>query len=65
MVVAVAFGDHRIETGPDEHQGESAVTILPNGPGGRLELSGKDARGKSIQITVDCPAFADVEAEGG
>jgi|SRR5829696_57752 len=58
-------GDHRIETGPDEHKGEGAVTILPNGPGGRLELSGKDARGKPIQITVDCPVFADVEAEGG
>jgi hypothetical protein len=41
------------------------VTILPNGPGGRLELNGKDAGGKPIQITIDCPAFAGVEAEGG
>jgi hypothetical protein len=59
-------GEHRIETGPNaESQGEGSVTILPNGPGGRLELNGKDAGGKPVQITIDCPAFAGVEAEGG
>jgi hypothetical protein len=58
-------GDYRIETGEGEHKGEGAVTILPNGPGGRLELSGKEAGGKPVQITIDCPAFAGIEAEGG
>jgi hypothetical protein len=59
-------GEHRIETGSGgESKGEGSVTILPNGPGGRLELKGKAADGKPIQITIDCPAFAGVQAEGG
>ncbi|HEX6432831.1 MAG TPA: hypothetical protein VFZ87_01245 [Gemmatimonadales bacterium] len=59
-------GEHRIETGGrGESKGEGSVTILPNGPGGRLELTGKDARGKPIKMTIDCPVFAGVEAEGG
>jgi hypothetical protein len=59
-------GSHRIETGGQgENAGEGTVTILPSGPGGRLEVSGKDAGGKPIQITIDCSAFADVVAEGG
>lgn len=59
-------GQHRIDTGSESaNQGEGAVTILPNGPGGRLELKGKDAKGKPIELTIDCPAFAGVEAEGG
>jgi hypothetical protein len=58
-------GSHRIETGGQgESAGEGTVTILPSGPGGRLEVSGKDAGGKPIQITIDCSAFADVVAEG-
>jgi hypothetical protein len=59
-------GTHRIRTGQEgESAGEGAVTILPSGPGGRLEITGKDAGGKALQVTIDCPAFADVEAEGG
>jgi len=59
-------GDHRVETGAGgKHKGEGTVTILPSGPGGRLELRGKDAKGKPIQISIDCPAFGEVEAEGG
>lgn len=59
-------GEHRIETSAKgESKGEGSVTILPNGPGGRLEISGKDSGGKPIQITIDCPAFGGVEAEGG
>jgi hypothetical protein len=57
-------GSHRIETGKGgKDRGEGTVVILPNGPGGRLEINGKDARGKRIQITIDCPAF--VPADGG
>jgi hypothetical protein len=59
-------GSHRISTGgPGESAGEGTVTILPSGPGGRLEVSGKEANGKPIQVTIDCSAFADVAAEGG
>jgi hypothetical protein len=59
-------GSHRIETGgPGDSAGEGTVTILPSGPGGRLEISGKAAGGKPVQITIDCSAFAGVEAEGG
>lgn len=59
-------GSHRIETGgKGKNSGEGSVTILPSGPGGRLEISGKEAGGKRVQITIDCPAFAAIEAEGG
>jgi hypothetical protein len=59
-------GSHRIETGgKGKNSGEGSVTILPSGPGGRLEISGKEAGGKRVQITIDCPAFAGIEAEGG
>ena len=59
-------GSHRIETGgKGGNSGEGSVTILPSGPGGRLEISGKEAGGKRVQITIDCPAFAGIEAEGG
>jgi hypothetical protein len=59
-------GQHRIESGgPGESSGEGTVTILPSGPGGRLEVSGKEATGKPIQVTIDCSAFADVASEGG
>jgi hypothetical protein len=59
-------GSNRIETGGKEgNSGEGSVTILPSGPGGRMEISGKEAGGKSVQITIDCPTFAAIEAEGG
>jgi hypothetical protein len=59
-------GSHRVETGgAGEDRGEAAVVILPNGPGGRLEIGGKDSEGKPMQVTIDCPAFDPVESEGG
>jgi len=58
-------GDHQIETGTGKkHKGEGTVTILPSGPGGRLELTGKDAKGKPIQISIDCPTFSEAGGEG-
>ena len=65
VALGTASGEHRIETGPKESKGEGSVTILPNGPGGRLELKGKDSNGKPVEITIDCPVFGGVEAEGG
>ena len=59
-------GSHRVETGSTgEDRGDATVVILPNGPGGRLEISGRDGEGKPMQVTIDCPAFAGIEAEGG
>jgi hypothetical protein len=66
LALETKSGEHKIETGAEgEHKGEGRVTILPSGPGGRLELTGKDSKGKPLQISIDCPAFADVEADGG
>jgi hypothetical protein len=66
LEVKTQSGDHQIQTGEvGKHKGEGTVTILPSGPGGRLELRGKDAKGKRVQISVDCPSFGEVEAEGG
>jgi hypothetical protein len=66
LAVEAGSKSHRIETGAEgESVGEGTVTILPSGPGGRLEISGKDAGGKTLQVTIECSAFADVVAEGG
>jgi hypothetical protein len=66
LTIDTKSGSYRIETGkPAETKGEGSVTILPSGPGGRLEIKGKEAGGKPVQLTIDCSAFADVEAEGG
>jgi hypothetical protein len=57
-------GSHRVEAGAGgENRGEATVAILPNGPGGRLEIKGRDAEGKPMQLTIDCPAFAGAGAD--
>ena len=64
LSVEIGSGSHRIETGgKGGNSGEGSVTILPSGPGGRMEISGKEAGGKLIKIGIDCPAFTGVEAE--
>ena len=66
LVVETNTGSYRIDTGrPGEAKGEGSVTILPSGPGGRLEIKGKESGGKPVQISIDCPAFSGIEAEGG
>lgn len=66
LSLETSAGSHQIQTGQEgKNAGEGSVTILPSGPGGRLEITGKDAGGKALQVTIDCPAFAGVEAEGG
>jgi hypothetical protein len=65
LVIDAKSGSYRIETGnPEETKGEGTVTILPSGPGGRLEIKGKDSGGKPVQLTIDCSAFAGAESEG-
>jgi hypothetical protein len=66
LTLETKSGTHRVEAdGKGKNQGEATVVILPHGPGGRLEITGKDAGGKPMQIAVDCPAYREVEAEGG
>ena len=65
LSLEIGSNSHRIVTGSGgESAGEGTVTILPSGPGGRLEVSGKEASGKAIRLSIDCSAFADVPAEG-
>lgn len=66
LLVETKGGTHRIQMDPEgKNAGEGSVAILPNGPGGRFEINGKDASGKELHITIDCPAFAGVVSEGG
>jgi hypothetical protein len=66
LSLEIGSSTHRIVTGGEgESAGEGTVTILPSGPGGRLEVSGKEASGKPIQLSIECSAFADVPSEGG
>ena len=57
---------HRIDVGGrGEQVGSGKATVVPTGAGGRIEISGKDDSGKTLELVVHCPAFAGVEAEGG
>jgi hypothetical protein len=58
-------GTYRIKTGEGEDAGEGSVTILPNGPGRRLEINGKESGGKDIHVTIDCPRVEGIEPDGG
>jgi hypothetical protein len=65
LSVETSSASHRIQTGSKEGDtGEASVTILPSGPGGRLEIRGKEAGGRPVQITIECPLFGEVEAAG-
>ena len=57
---------HRINSvGKPQSEGAATVKVSPLATGGRLELKGNDAGGAKIELTVACPIFAGVEAEGG
>ena len=57
---------HRISSGGRaEPAGSATVKLSPSGSGGRFELKGKDAEGTNMELTITCPAFAGIEAEGG
>jgi hypothetical protein len=56
----------RIDVNPrSKPVGAASVELKPVGPGGKFELKGKDAKGTTVNLTISCPMFAGVEAEGG
>ncbi|HEX7336927.1 MAG TPA: hypothetical protein VF252_06940 [Gemmatimonadales bacterium] len=55
----ISFGGKR------EPVGSATVKLTPSGSGGRFELKGRDAEGAKVELSISCPAFAGVEAEGG
>jgi hypothetical protein len=57
---------NRIEINPrNPPVGAATVQLQPIGEGGRFELRGKDAKGTKVNLTISCPKFGGVEAEGG
>jgi hypothetical protein len=58
--------DHEIATvkgGP--LKGSGTASVRPTGKGGILNVSGKDADGHPLDLTVECERFDEVVAEGG
>lgn len=57
---------HQISVGgKGEQMGSGKASLSPAGSGGRFEVKGKDAEGTALEIVIQCPTFAGVEAEGG
>lgn len=55
-----------LSVNPREKSGGAAsVQLQPVGSGGKFEVKGKDAKGITVNLTISCPTFAAVEAEGG
>jgi hypothetical protein len=46
-------------------KGSGTATVRPTGKGGILSVSGKDADGHPLELTVECERFDEVVAEGG
>jgi hypothetical protein len=56
----------RIEINPrNKPVGVGRVRLTPGDSGGKIELTGKDAQGASVNLTISCPSFDAVEAAGG
>ena len=55
-----------IEINPREQaRGAATVQVHRSDAGGKLEVKGKDASGAAVSMTISCPVFAAVTAEGG
>ena len=56
----------RIDVSPKSPPvGAAKVNLQPIAAGGKFELQGKDAQGSPVYLTISCPMFAGVVAEGG
>jgi hypothetical protein len=59
-------GSNRIDVNPRaRHVGAAKVEVKQIGGGGKIELKGKDAKGRKLNLTISCPTFTAVEAAGG
>jgi hypothetical protein len=57
---------NRIDVNPrNPPVGAATVQLQPVGTGGKFEIRGKDAAGTKLNLTISCPEFAGIEAEGG
>lgn len=66
MSLETGSGSNRIDVNPRKPPaGAATVKLHPAGPGGRFEVRGKDATGTKVNLTISCPMFAGIEAEGG
>lgn len=66
LSIETGSGPHRIELSPRrEPLGSATVRLQPEGAGGRIELTGKDSKGVTVNLTISCPTFEAVEAAGG
>ena len=58
--------DHEIATVKGGSlKGSGTASVRPTGKGGILNVSGKDADGHPLDLTVECERFDEVVAEGG
>jgi|SRR3954469_15430796 hypothetical protein len=56
----------RIDVNPrGKPVGSGRVRLTPGESGGKFELTGKDAKGTAVNLTISCPSFDAVEAAGG
>jgi hypothetical protein len=56
----------RIDVSPrSKPVGGGRVRLTPGDSGGKIELTGKDAKGTGVNLTISCPSFEAVEAAGG
>jgi hypothetical protein len=66
LALTTGSSDHRIAVGGrGEQVGSGKATVTPSGAGGRVEVRGKDEKGKALEVVISCPAFSGVTAEGG
>jgi hypothetical protein len=66
LSLSTGSSSHRIDVGGRGEQiGSGKASVVAAGAGGRIEVSGKDDSGKTIELVVRCPAFGSVQAEGG
>ena len=66
LSLTTGSSSHRIDVGGRGEQiGSGKASVVAAGAGGTIEVSGKDESGKTIELVVQCPAFAGVQAEGG
>ena len=55
-----------LEVNPRERaKGTASIQVRRSGAGGTFEVRGQDAAGSKVSLTITCPVFGAVVAEGG